>query len=170
MPDRSCKPRVSCIALESSARCPVSVSQIAADFDALAAVDFDYSNVEANGWAELDRLCEEMIELNDASTGAPVMFLTMERLDNVELGTPGPLVHTLESWPGEYETLLAESVRRKPSPLAVWMVNRILNTQPADSDVWLALLASVMENSSASESTKSDAADFLQRQTGTKTV
>jgi hypothetical protein len=149
---------------------PRSVSQIAADFDALVAVDFDYSNVEANGWAELDRLCEEMSELNDRSTCAPVMFRTMERLDNVELGTPGPLVHTLESWRGEYEALLAESVRRKPSPLTVLMVNRILNTQPADSDVWLALLVGAMENPSASELTKSDAADFLQRQTGTKTV
>jgi hypothetical protein len=149
---------------------PRSVSQIAADFDALATVDFDDSKVEANGWLKLDSLCDEMRELDDASTCAPVMFRTMERLDNVELGTPGPLVHTLESWPGEYETLLAESVRRKPSPLAVWMVNRILNTQPADGDVWLGLLASAMENPSASESTKSDAADFLRRQTGTKTT
>ena len=147
---------------------PRSVSQIAADFDALAAIDFDYSNVEADGWAKLDRLCDEIRELNDASACGPIMFRTMERLDNVELGTPGPLVHTLESWRGEYETLLAESVRRKPSPLTVWMVNRILNTQPPDSDVWLALLAGAMDSPSASDSTKSDAADFLQRQTGTK--
>ena len=147
---------------------PRSVSQIAADFDALAAIDFDYSNVEADSWEKLDRLCDEMRELNDASVCAPIMFRTMERLDNVELGTPGPLVHTLESWRGEYETLLAESVRRKPSPLTVWMVNRILNTQPPDSGMWLALLASAMENPSASDSTKSDAADFLQRQAGTK--
>jgi hypothetical protein len=48
------------------------------------------------------------------------------------------------------------------------MVNRILNTHPPDGDVWLALLASAMENPSASDSTKSDVADFLQRQAGTK--
>jgi hypothetical protein len=47
-------------------------------------------------------------------------------------------------------------------------VNLILNTQPPDSGMWLALLASSMENPSASDSTKSDAADFLQRQAGTK--
>jgi len=87
-------------------------------------------------------------ELKDASACAPIMFRTMERLDNVELGTPGPLVHTLESWRGEYETLLAESVRRKPSPLTRWMVNRILNTQRPDSGMWLALLASALENPS----------------------
>jgi hypothetical protein len=143
------------------------VSEIATDFDCLAAIDFDYSNVEANGWARLNSLCDELRELNDASACAPIMFRTMERLDNVELGTPGPLVHTLEAWRGKYETLLVESVRRKPSPLTVWMVNRILNTHPPDGDVWLGLLASVLQNSSASDSTKSDAADFLQRQTGT---
>jgi hypothetical protein len=96
---------------------PRSVSQIAADFDALVSIDFDYSDVEADGWGKLDRLCDEMRELSDAAACAPIMLRTMERLDNVELGTPGPLVHTLESWRGEYEALLAESVRRKPSPL-----------------------------------------------------
>jgi hypothetical protein len=149
---------------------PRTLSQIATDFDALAAIDFDYAYVEADGWAKLDRLCDEMRELNDASACAPIIFRTMERLDNVELGMPGPLVHTLESWPGEYETLLAESVRRKPSPLTVWMVNRILNTQPPDGDVWMELFASVLQNPSTSDSTKTDAADFLQRQTGTTKV
>jgi hypothetical protein len=48
--------------------------------------------------------------------------------------------YTLESWPGRYEALLAESVRRKPSPLTVWMVNRILNARSPDADAWLTLL------------------------------
>ena len=61
----------------------------------------------------------------------------MERLDGVELGTPGPLVHTLETLRGGYEMLLAESVRRKPTLLSVWMVNRILNVNPPDAESWL---------------------------------
>jgi len=93
------------------------------------------------------------------------MFLTMERLDDMELGTPGPLVHALESWRGGYEALLTESIRRKPCPLAVWMVNRILNTRPPDADAWLALLCSVTDHPSASKSTKAEAADFLRYQT-----
>ena len=84
-----------------------NINEIAANFDALTARDFNYANAESSGWERLDRLCDEMRELNDAATCAPVMFHTMERLDEVELGTPGPLVHTLESWPGRYEALLA---------------------------------------------------------------
>lgn len=140
-------------------------NEIAAAFDALTVGDFDYTDEDSTGWERLALLCDEVSELNDAANCAPIMFRTMERLDKVELGTPGPLVHTLESWPGEYETLLAESVRRKPSPLTVWMVNRILNTRPPDADAWLALLHSAMVNPAASESTKADAADFVRRQT-----
>lgn len=73
------------------------MSQTPADFEALATIDIDHSNVETDGWAKLDRLCDETRELNDASACDPIMFRTMERLDNVELGTPGALVHTLES-------------------------------------------------------------------------
>jgi hypothetical protein len=144
---------------------PRHINQIAADFDALTARDFDYANIDSTGREQLYRLCDEMSELKDASTCAPLMFHTMERLDDVELGTPGPLVHTLESWPGEYEALLAESIRRKPSPLTVWMVNRILNTRPPDADAWLSLLHVAKDHPKASESTKSDAADFLKSQT-----
>jgi hypothetical protein len=144
---------------------PRHFDQIAADLDALTARDFDYANLGSAGCDRLYHLCDEMREINDASTCAPVMFHTMERLDDIELGTPGPLVHTLESWRGAYEALLAESIQRKPSPLTVWMVNRILNTRPSEADAWLALLRIAMSHPSASEATKADAADFLRRQT-----
>ena len=94
------------------------------------------------------------------------MFRTMERLDGVDLGTPGSLVHTLETWPGGYEQLLAQSVRRKPTPLSVWMVNRILNVSPPDAESWMALLGSVLDNPAASDETKADAKGFIEYQTG----
>ena len=141
-----------------------TINEIAADFDALTAGDFDYGKVESAGWEKLDRLCDELRELDDPARYAPLLFQTMERLDDVELCTPGPLVHTLESWPGRYESLLAESVRRKPSPLTVWMVNRILNIHPPDADAWLALLRAAMVHPSASVSTRADAAEFVRRQ------
>src|SRR5262249_34601243 len=139
---------------------PRHVAEIAADFDALTAHDFDYGNAGATGWERLDELCDEMREINDPAACAPVMLRTMERLDSVELGTPGPLVHTLETWSGGYEQLLAQSVRRKPTPLSVWMVNRILNANPPDAESWLALLRTVASNSAASEKAKAEAKGF----------
>ncbi|MDB5306313.1 MAG: hypothetical protein JWO38_515 [Gemmataceae bacterium] len=143
-----------------------SVVEIAADFDALAARDFDDANARARGWEHLDELCDEMRTINNPVVCAPVLFRTMERLDGVDLGTPGPLVHTLEVWRGGYEALLAESVGRKPVPLTVWMVNRILNAHPPDAESWLDLLRRVATNPSASSETKAQAAGFIEYQSG----
>jgi hypothetical protein len=144
---------------------PRHVAEIVADFDALTAPDFDYANAGARGLERLNELCDEMRAVNDPAVCAPVMFRTMERLDRAELGTPGPLVHTLEIWCGRYEKLLAESVRRKPTPLSVWMVNRILNVRPPDAESWLALLRSVTGNPAASDETKAVANGFIEYQT-----
>jgi hypothetical protein len=141
-----------------------SVDEIAADFDALTAHDFNYANTHAKGWERLDELCDEVRAVNNPAVCAPVLFRTMERLDGVELGTPGPLVHTLESWRGGYEAMLVESVRRKPVPLTVWMVNRILNAHPPDAESWLGLLQSVADNPSASAESKARAAHFIEYQ------
>ncbi len=90
----------------------------------------------------------------------------MERLDGVELGTPGPLVHTLETWRGGYEELLVQSVRRQPTSLSVWMINRILNARPPGAESWMALLRSVADNPAASAETKAAAERVIKYQTG----
>ena len=93
-----------------------SVDEIAAAFDALTAHDFDYANAHADGWERLDELCDELRAVNDPAACAPILFRIMERLDGVELGTPGPTVHTLESWPRDgsgFVTTVATSPSRE---------------------------------------------------------
>ena len=142
---------------------PRAIEEIAADFDSLTERDFEYTGIDPADWDRLDRLCDEMRALNAPDLAAPVLFRTMERLDDVDgLGSPGPLVHTLETWPGRYERFLRESIRRKPTLLTVWMVNRILNTQPANADEWLELLRSVSGHPLASANTKASALMFLE--------
>src|SRR5262244_1723234 len=60
--------------------------------------DFDYNNLEARG-------CEHLSELTDAlmtipggqpDTAIPEWFSVMKRMPDADLGSPGPLVHTLE--------------------------------------------------------------------------
>jgi hypothetical protein len=145
---------------------PRHFAEIVADFDALTARDFDYRNADARGLEWLDALCDEMREINDPATCGPVMFRTMERLDGADLGTPGAIVHTLETWCGGYEELLAQSVRRKPTSLSVWMVNRILNASPPDAESWMTLLQSIASNPAASEETKAEAKQLIEYQTG----
>ncbi len=137
------------------------LDEIIADFDALKASDFANRKTGANGLERLEQLCDEMRADNDVAICAPTLLRTMERLDNDLLGCPGPLVHTIESWRGSYEKHLIESLRRMPTPLAVWMVNRILNTKPPDSETWLEVLRNAADHTTAAPATKAKALHFL---------
>jgi hypothetical protein len=98
------------------------------------------------------------------------MFAVMERLPGADMGSPGPLVHTLEKL-GGYEKELVLSVARCPTTLSVWMVNRILNSDltPADRRKYLALLEQAFVHPKATEGVRHDARRFIDYQNG-KTV
>lgn len=140
-----------------------TAAAIIRDFDTLTIGDFDEDDSTADGWERLAVLCDEA-----SATGGPAcmpaMFDVIERLDHADLGSPGPLVHTIEKWTGQYEERLADSIRRKPAPLTVWMVNRILNSRPHDADTWLDLLRSVHKHPGASAQTRAEAERFLRHQ------
>ena len=141
-------------------------NEIADDFDSLTASDFDWSTSAPAGLDRLFKLCDQMLAINEVDKCAPILFGVMERLDTSDLGNPGPIVHTLEEWRGGYESFLVESLRRHPTSLTVWMVNRILNAKPHNADEWLKLLQSVLSHPAASDATKQRAVDYLNYQAG----
>jgi hypothetical protein len=140
-----------------------SLTEIAADLEALTLLDFDSMNVNADGDDRLQEICAELVERDDPERWAPLLYSLMERLDKADLGSPGPIVHTLEAWSG-YSPLLAESLRRRPTPLTVWMANRLLNSDPPDAPEWLELLRMVADHPAASAEARADARDFLEHQ------
>jgi hypothetical protein len=143
---------------------PRALTDIISDMDSLSKRDFDHLDHDSGGWKLLDGLCDELCELGFSPDAAQAMYRTMERLDSVDLGMPGSLVHTLEKWNVQYEGMLFASVRRKPSQLGTLMINRILNTDPPDAPKWHSLLRGVLDHPDASENTRSLAARFLQHQ------
>lgn len=91
----------------------------------------------------------------------------MERWPEADLGSPGPLVHAIESLGVHaYESLLVESVRRRPMYLNLWMVNRILNVAPdgPQRTVLLKLLGEVRDNPQWAGVPSDEAAGFLKHQ------
>lgn len=141
-----------------------SIEQIISAFDALQAEDFDSTE---DGLSKLHSLTEELSALPQPERAIPAMFDVLERLSDVDLGSPGPLAHTLEQMRGHYENSLAESIRRKPKALTVWMLNRILNGIPSfeEKRVYVELLRSAAGHPAASEVAKAQAARFVQRHT-----
>ena len=58
------------------------------------------------------------------------VFAYLERHHDADLGTPGSLVHFLESAYPSYTDELLASLARRPTELTLWMANRILNGKP----------------------------------------
>lgn len=48
---------------------PRRIEEIAADFDVLGASHFDCASTSADGWDQLERLCDEMRLVNDVTCG-----------------------------------------------------------------------------------------------------
>ena len=145
----------------------MTYEQIVAGFRSLEASDFDLSNVNAQGRERLYELTDAVMTLPSPEKTMSEMFALMERLPESDLGSPGPLVHTLETFP-RYEDELLKSVRRRPTVLSVWMINRILNTDLA-GDVRSDLLAVLREaevHPEATSEVREQARDFIKVQIG----
>ncbi|MFA7369746.1 MAG: hypothetical protein WC334_08895 [Kiritimatiellales bacterium] len=142
--------------------------QILAGLAALKPEDFDFMRPNSDGPEQLNSLTEELMLLPQPERGVRVMFEVMERLPESDLGSPGPLVHTLEQMLGHYERELVESVKRKPTPLAIWMVNRILNATrtPEERQIYLNLLRFAAEHPAASAAVRHEAQHFIEYQSG----
>jgi hypothetical protein len=74
-------------------------------------------------------------------------------------------VHELEAIAG-YQPALRESLRRKPTPTTVWMINRILNgrLQAAEHESWISELQKALKHPLASEAVRSHAQEYLEYQ------
>ena len=112
----------------------------------------------------LDQLTDAIMELPSPERAIPELFALMERLPDSDLGSPGPVVHTLERM--NYAEELVASIHRRPTDLAIWMVNRILNTSlpPERRQFYLDLLASAAEHPDANESARYEARHFIEFQ------
>ncbi len=122
---------------------------------------------DSDGPERLNALTDELMTLPQPERAVRPMFEVMERMPESDLGSPGPLVHTLEQMCGHYEGELVESIKRRPTPLAVWMVNRILNATRSprtDSFTWTCSdsLRSIRKHA---ESARRQAHGFIEHQT-----
>lgn len=137
------------------------IEDVVAELDAFVPVD-DVDNV-GRLYEILDSLHSLAPELRRPAL--PAMLSLIERYPGADLGSPGPLVHELESIPG-YEFFLRDSVLRQPADLSVWMVNRILNSD-VSQDVrlgWLSVMNQVLEHSRSSKEVQQTVTDFLEHQ------
>jgi hypothetical protein len=123
---------------------------------------FEPNDDGADNVHRLNELLAGFAALPGCERVAPALLALLERHPQADFGTPGPLVHALESQPG-YPALLAESLGRQPTELSTWMANRLLNSKlPMDERaVWLKRLTVVTSHPKAAAGVRDSAIRFL---------
>jgi len=95
-----------------------------------------------------------------------VMLEFMEENPNVDFGSPGPLVHFIETFYGRgYETELMASITRKPTSHTLWLLNRIINgtNQAMDRERLIKMLRKAESHPASDMQARLQATHFLQR-------
>ena len=134
-----------------------SVDDLLSDLQAFAPSDDGADNVHG-----LNELLAGFGALPGCERVAPALLALLERHPQADFGTPGPLVHALESQAG-YRDLLAASLERQPTELTAWMANRLLNSKlPRDErNEWLKRLTAVTSHPKAAAGVRDSAIRFL---------
>lgn len=119
---------------------------------------------------DFDCLCEDLLRdmaAGDITAGLSLVREVLQFIEvnpEVDFGAPGALTVFVEQFRGRgYEPLLIESIRRKPTPHTLSMLNRLINGAK-DDDSQKALLermSSVLRREDVDEGTKEVARDFL---------
>lgn len=114
----------------------------------------------------LDNILNDLLENQDSGKVIPALFNLVEKYPAADFGAPGPIVHTLESFDGQYEDYLFISLNKKPAPLTVLMLNRIINAliDPIVKRKYIDLLHQISISKNAHEMAKTDAKEFYDYQ------
>jgi len=134
-------------------------------------IEINRMNVESSDdFGSLERIDEltDLLKINsDGYLACEYLISLLERYSNVEFGTPGEPVHTLEKFRGHYEFFLYQSLERRPTQMTVWMLNRIINaeTNAEQKNELLDRLKNCLNHPLANEMTKESTLTFLKYQT-----
>lgn len=134
----------------------------------LAEIVGDLERVQFVGdyMTRLYELSDELEQLPDGRRAIEPVFRFLEVNADKDLGAPGPLVHFIEAVPGHEEVLL-QSLRRTPTALTVWMLNRLVNVRAGEErNMLLGLMRGIAQDASAHRTAREAARDLLQYQEG----
>lgn len=93
-------------------------------------VPFSEEDTVNDNESYLRDLMNAWLKAKNKEKGITSIFQLMERYPHADFGSPGPLVHALESCGVEsYERELHRSLMRKPTPMTIWVYNRIINQE-----------------------------------------
>lgn len=113
---------------------------------------------------EMEKRMEQIKETGAGIEIAEQLLGIMERHPLDDFGMPGAMVHFIESFDPEYESILAESVKRRPALHTLWMLNRCINGNTDKKDEYINLLIETANRTDVEKSIRNSAQDFVNYQ------
>lgn len=120
---------------------------------------------ESDNVNELYLLTQDLNEAENPGQFVRPIFELIEKYPIMEAGTPFPVVHFLEKQ--NYKGALLDSLARKPTPMTVFMLNRILNVTEEELSEYenlLVLMKEIADNPNVDTNTQKEASDFYDYQ------
>lgn len=130
------------------------VREIAADLESFV---FD-----GDADTRLNQLADEIEKHPEGAKLVSAILSLFEKFPNEDFGMPGPLAHVAERFYRKgYEDHLAVSLRRSPTSLTIWLANRIVNANDANSSKFLELLMQIAGRSDFGTTLTEEARNFV---------
>jgi len=117
-------------------------------------------------WEQRQNEIADLIEASEESQEIVQNVLQLfERYPEADFGSPGPLAHSIERFYGRgYEDQLLASLGRTPTPLTLWLANRIINAGDHNRRRFLTILGSIGDRTDLLPLTAEEARRFLRLQ------
>jgi hypothetical protein len=108
------------------------------------------------------QVCDSLEKAQDRFDAVEAILKLMEKHPDADFGTPGPLVHFVETfYKRGYEEKLLESLKRKPTPHTLWMLNRLINDANKKSKAkFVKVLDEVIARTDLDDETRQSATEF----------
>ena len=114
-------------------------------------------------WGELDVICQEIKAQCKPDDMVTRLLTFLERVpDDIDIGTPGTVVHTIESTHPAYLDALKDSITRQPTGYSMWLADRATRENEKLFDTWRPIFESVRSNSNATQAAKETAKMVLE--------
>ena len=92
-------------------------------------IPFSEDDAENSNVRYFENLLWDLQNKEDFELAFESIFNLFEKYPLIDFGMPGAFVHTLEKFVGRYEKYLFESLKRRPTPMTILMLNRIINAE-----------------------------------------
>lgn len=124
--------------------------------------ELDTFEFDASAPSRLAAIAEDIEANPDGATVIGQVLRLFERFPEEDFGAPGPLAHAIEKYYKRgYELELEASLERGPTPLTLWLANRIINANDENAPRFRRILRFISTRGDLPETIVAEAREYV---------